>query len=507
MNEKEASIITLREYQEELIHKVRHSIKRGHKRIVLQAWVGSGKTLIAAETMKLALEKLNKSLFLAPRRQLVYQASETFHNYGINNGVIMAGVQPFGQPLVQVGSIDTLTTRIKNRRMEAPHAKICVVDECHAAMSETRVALLENYEYVIGITSTPALSNGRGLGAFYTDLIEGPSMEWMVDNNFLVPMRYYGAAAPDLSNVKLNADGDYQEKALGEASDKPELVGAIFENNRRLASDRTSLIFAVNCDHARHIYEEFRRHNVPVCYIDANTPTDERDQMKRDVMSDKIRVCVNIGVMAFGTDWPRIDCIQVARCTKSIIAWIQMVGRGTRLFDKKNDCICIYHGTNFHELGRIDDPVEWSLSTTDTLNERREARLKEKKEPKDIVCPNPMCGHVFRSRRDCPRCGSEAIDKGKPIPFHQAELSEIIKSSRKDDTKTPAFKKQFYAEMLGYCRRHSKPDKYALAVFRGRYAEWPNKKNIAPQQPSQKTLDYIKSRIIAYAKSQEKNKR
>ena len=78
--------------------------------------------------------------------------------------------------------------------------------------------------------------------------VEGLSMADMVEQEYLVPMKYYGADAPDLALVKLNADGDYQEKGLAEATDKPELIGSIYTNYKRIAGDRTTLIFAVNAN-------------------------------------------------------------------------------------------------------------------------------------------------------------------------------------------------------------------------------------------------------------------
>ena len=292
----------LRPYQTKIITDTRKSIASGHKRIIIQAHVGAGKTHISGEIAKLAAQKMNRTLFIAPRRQLVYQAADKFRDLGSNVGIIMAGEQPFGMPFVQVASIDTLTTRIKNGRIKIPDAAIAICDEAHAVFSMERLNFLKQFPLVIGITATPALANGKGMGSFYTDIVEGPTMAEMVDSGYLVPMRYYGADAPDISAVKLDADGDYQTKGLAEASDKPELIGCVYSNYKRLAGDRTTLIFAVNCKHGRHIEEEFNRHGVAVEYIDAHTGTQERADIERRVASGKTKVIVNVFVMAFGVD-------------------------------------------------------------------------------------------------------------------------------------------------------------------------------------------------------------
>lgn len=454
----------LREYQNQIIQDSRQSYGKGNRRIILQMHVGAGKTVVAAEIARSSVSNLKKVLFLVPRRQLAYQAVQTFTNYGINTGLIMAGEKPFGMPLLQVGSFDTITSRVSSGAMQLPYADVVMVDEAHACFSQARLELLKKYPLVIGITATPALANGKGMGAFYTDIVEGLSMADMVEQEYLVPMKYYGADAPDLALVKLNADGDYQEKGLAEATDKPELIGSIYTNYKRIAGDRTTLIFAVNCKHAQHIHDEFMRHGVTSEYIDGSTPTEEREAIKARVMSGKSKVIVNIGVMAFGTDWPIISCVIIARVTRNISSWIQMIGRGSRLYPDKQDCLVIYHGDNFDDLGRIDDPIEWTLDDKSTIRERKEAAKKAAKEPKDIKC---KCGYVFRASRVCPSCGLAMIQKGEAIPFHQADLKELIAPKKP----APAVKADWYAQFLYISRSKGYKDGWAANKFMEKFSE------------------------------------
>ena len=485
----------LRDYQNQIIQDSRQSYGKGNRRIVLQMHVGAGKTVVAAEIARSAIsntKKVQKVLFLVPRRQLAYQAVQTFTNYGINTGLIMAGEKPFGMPLLQVGSFDTITSRVSSGAMQLPYADVVMVDEAHACFSQARLELLKKYPLVIGITATPALANGKGMGAFYTDIVEGLSMADMVDQEYLVPMKYYGADAPDLALVKLNADGDYQEKGLAEATDKPELIGSIYTNYKRIAGDRTTLIFAVNCKHAQHIHDEFMRHGVTAEYIDGSTPTEEREAIKARVMSGKSKVIVNIGVMAFGTDWPIISCVIIARVTRNISSWIQMIGRGSRLYPDKQDCLVIYHGDNFDDLGRIDDPIEWTLDDKSTIRERKEAAKKAAKEPKDIKC---KCGYVFRASRVCPSCGLAMIQKGEAIPFHEAELKELKKPA-------PAVKADWYAQFLYISRSKGYKDGWAANKFMEKFSEWPHKKNgVMPIPPTPEVLGFMQHLNIKNARA------
>ena len=483
----------LRDYQNQIIQDSRQSYGKGNRRIILQMHVGAGKTVVAAEIARSSVSNLKKVLFLVPRRQLAYQAVQTFTSYGINTGLIMAGERPFGMPLLQVGSFDTITSRVSSGAMQLPAADVVMVDEAHACFSQARLELLKHYPLVIGITATPALANGKGMGAFYTDIVEGLSMYDMVEQGYLVPMKYYGADAPDLALVKLNADGDYQEKGLAEATDKPELIGSIYANYKRIAGDRTTLIFAVNCKHAQHIHDEFKKHGVAAEYIDGATPTEDREAIKSRVMAGKTKVIVNIGVMAFGTDWPIISCVIIARVTRNISSWIQMIGRGSRLHPGKEDCLVIYHGDNFDDLGRIDDAIEWTLDDKSTIRERKEAAKQAAKEPKDIKC---KCGYVFRSSRTCPSCGVAMIQKGEAIPFHQADLKELVKAEKF----TSDYKERFYQELLGYCRRHSKNDGYAFHLYIEKFKVQPAWRKIAAD-PTPEVIGFVQHRQIARSRA------
>jgi superfamily II DNA or RNA helicase len=485
----------LREYQTKLISDIRQAISDGHRRIIVQLFVGGGKTVIASEIIRGAKEKLNRSLFLAPRRQLVYQTVETLNRFDINAGLIMAGENPFTLPLAQVGSFDTITSRVRSGRMQIPSASLVLADECHATFSCSRLELLAHYPIVLGLTSTPTLANGKGMGAFYTKIVQGPTMKQLVEWGFLVPMRYFGADAPDLEKCKIDKDGDYQEKALADATDKPELIGAIYDNYKRIVGDRTTLIFAVNCKHARHIHDEFKSHGVNVEYIDGSTPTEERDEIRKRVESGQTKVIVNIGVMAFGTDWPIISCIIIARVTRNIAAWIQMIGRGSRLHPGKLDTIVIYHGNNFDELGPIDDDIEWSLDDKTTVRERKEKALKDAKEPKEITC---KCGRIFRGSRICPSCGLQVIPKGEAIPYHEADLKELVAVKKP----APAEKADWYAQILHISRSKGYQDGWAANKFRDKFGEWPNKKKgVIPIPPTQDVLNFMQHLNIKRAKA------
>jgi superfamily II DNA or RNA helicase len=170
-----------------------------------------------------------------------------------------------------------------------------------------------------------------------------------------------------------------------------------------------------------------------------------------------------------------------------------MIGRGSRLYPDKKDCLVIYHGDNFDDLGRIDDPIEWTLDDKSTIRERKEAAKKAAKEPKDIKC---KCGYVFRASRVCPSCGLAMIQKGEAIPFHQADLKELVKAEKFSSE----YKEKFYQELLGYCRRNSKNDGYAFHLYIEKFKVQPAWRKIAAD-PTPEVIGFVQHRQIARSRA------
>jgi superfamily II DNA or RNA helicase len=145
---------------------------------------GAGKTRIAGELIKVATEGGNPVLFLAPRRELVTQASLQLMQLGIGHGVILAGADAGGglYETVQVASIDTLLSRVVRRnKLTIIDPALIIIDEAHLSITVTRKALLDRWSQAIriGLTATPTRKDGRALGLLYDRLIEPVSVaDW-----------------------------------------------------------------------------------------------------------------------------------------------------------------------------------------------------------------------------------------------------------------------------------------------------------------------------------------
>lgn len=496
----------LRDYQLTLRDRLVASIRNGHRSPVCVLPTGGGKTLIAAALIQGAHEKGNSSVFFAPRRELVYQTSERLRSIEHEHGIIMAGEDQSLYPSTQVACIPTLHARaIQRDKISLPPARLALVDEAHIGIGGRAQELIKRYvdsgAIVVGLTATPARTDGRGLGEIYDDLVLGPSVQELIDGNHLVQPRYFSGTAPDLSDVPVTA-GDYNQKRLGERTDKAELIGDVVENWFRLASDRQTFVFCVNVSHSRHLRERFRAHGVEAEHVDGTTPLDERKEIMRRLRTGEIRVLCNCEVMTYGVDFPPVSCIVMARPTKSITRYMQMGGRGLRTHPGKEDCMVLDHAGVIEEMGFLEDPVPWTLDSKKKVQDLK--KDPQYKEPKEIACPK--CDEVFRPAKTCPGCGHEMGARfTEAIEAHEAELEEIDKTTRAKKKRDWSVeeKGQFFGELKWYVRERGNKPGRAVHLYKAKLGVLPFTPGVyeAPERPpSQATLAWITSQNIRHAK-------
>src|SRR5690625_4232866 len=151
--------MTMRGYQAQAVSDVRDAM-RHHRRVLLQLPTGAGKTHCAADIVQRAHAMNRKVLMVAPRRELVFQAADKLESCGMHPDIIMAGEPRNLYGDVQVASFDTLAAR--RNRGPLPDADLLIVDEAHTAITDARMDIMAQYPRVIGLTATPARSDGRG---------------------------------------------------------------------------------------------------------------------------------------------------------------------------------------------------------------------------------------------------------------------------------------------------------------------------------------------------------
>jgi superfamily II DNA or RNA helicase len=496
-------VLTLRPYQQYALDCLRASLGNGSRSPILVCPTGSGKTAIATEIVRGAVGKGKRVVFVANRKQLVMQASAAFQRSGIRHGIVMAGHDMHLLEGVQVASEQTLKSRLGKGRL-MPSADLLIVDEAHMSVAAGVKELVESFGDIprIGLTAPPCRGDGRGLGELYDDLVLGPSVSELMEQGYLSKARYFAPSKPDLEGVKI-VRGDYDETQLAERMNATIIAGDVVTNWLRLAADRKTIVFAVNVAHSMALCEQFKAAGVAAEHLDGGHDDDAREGVLRRFRSGDTRVLCNCMLFTYGFDEPSASCVILARPTKLISMYLQTVGRALRTFDGKSDCLVMDHAGIVDELGFVDDPIEWSLDA-----KQKAARMATASgtamatERAQMTCHK--CKHVFRSARYCPGCGAEVVRHRKSeIEHSEADLLEMDREKNRKEWPIEQ-RERFYRELLGYADQKGKNRGMAYHKYYekfGRYPIWGKDHQSLP--PSLETMNWIKSRNIAFAKSRK----
>jgi superfamily II DNA or RNA helicase len=167
----------LRSYQEHAIAGVEAAFAAGFRAPLIPLPTGGGKTVVAGEIIKREAERGTRVLFLAPRRELVHQASRKLADVGLNHGIILAGDSRHNiYSRIQVGSVDTV--RARSAKLTTLDPDLIVIDECHLYVTDVRKKLLDRWPNArrLGLSATPCRKDGRGLNVLFDKLIDVASV-------------------------------------------------------------------------------------------------------------------------------------------------------------------------------------------------------------------------------------------------------------------------------------------------------------------------------------------
>jgi superfamily II DNA or RNA helicase len=498
--------LKLRPYQETAVEDLRVVGRTGRRHLILHMPTGGGKTVVAAEVIRSALQNKDKKvLFVAPRRELVYQCVDKLEAMGVEAGIIMAKEMPDISKSVQVATLPTLHARaVRGNKIALPKADLVVWDECHLSIAPTYMHILDVYKasgaFQLGLTATPARGDGRGLGERWDEIVTGSTVAELVKGGSLVPQRYFAPTKPDLAGVKISM-GDYQENQLQDAMDKPKLVGDVVSNWIRLGEDRQTVVFASGVRHSIHLRDRFREEGISAEHLDGKTPLDERADILRRVNAGEIKVLCNCFVLTFGWDCPPVSCAVVARPSKSLVLYLQMCGRVLRPYPGTEDALIIDHAGIVAEHGFIDEDFPWSLDGKERLKDRIAANPK--RENKAITCPS--CSFIFRPAAECPRCGWKPAEKrGDAVDFLDGDLFEIDKKKRQKKTQfTKEEKQSWLSQLIGHAITRGYKPGWASHKYREKFGVWPRGLDDVSRPCSPEVRAWVKSRQIAYAKRRQ----
>ena len=347
---------TLRPYQQDIIDKVRAHVQKGHRKVLVFAATGAGKTIMSYDIIRNALARGNRVLFTAHRITLAEQSASKFSD--LDPGYIQGQSKDSSKPL----TVATLQTLID---VEIPPVDIVIIDEVHYGYESSMIqSLFKKFPdaVFIGLSATPVDDRGFLLEGFDAIVDDYQTVDLM-NIGALVPFTVYSEPCTDISGVRVKGN-DYDEKELEKVINVYDSNASIVDSYMKHGDGRKFICFAVNKKHCKDLQEMFMDSCINTEVISADTSKKERDRILSDFAKGIVQGLISIEILTAGFDDPTVSCVIMATATKSWKKYVQCAGRGIRLMGNsieesikngKKDCILIDCASNVAEHGMPDD--------------------------------------------------------------------------------------------------------------------------------------------------------
>jgi superfamily II DNA or RNA helicase len=325
-------IHALRPYQEAAIDAIRARFVAGDRSTLLVLPTGTGKTVIFAEVARRTVDRGGRVLVLAHRSELLEQAHRKLTAIGVDAAIEQADRRA-GDAAVVVASVQTLRGA-RLAAMPADSFRLVVVDEAHHATAPGYRAILDRFggARVLGVTATPDRLDGAALCNIFNSAAYRYEMRDAIRDGWLTRI--------EARRVRLDVDldavhtrsGDLDLGELEQIYGADAAVRAVVDPLQDLAGDLRTIVFAVSVAHGDALVAAINaREPGAARALSGATPAEERRRAVDDFAAGRLRTLVNCQVLTEGFDAPGIECVAIARPTKSRGLYAQMIGRGTRL--------------------------------------------------------------------------------------------------------------------------------------------------------------------------------
>jgi DNA repair protein RadD len=396
-----------RDYQQQAIDSVFDYLHRRKGNPLVCAPTGSGKSVVLSGVIKEAFASFPdvRIMMLTHVKELIQQNHAAFcrlapdlaHRTGILSAglgrrehgaqFLFAGVQSTHKKAQQVGRVD-----------------LVIVDECHM-IPHTGTGMYRSLLSglwainpdirVIGLTATPYRLNGgmlcQGKGKLFDSICYDIDVLMLIKRGYLSPLiSQNGATEYDTSGIK-ERGGDFVQSDLAHAIEADDAKTALAcEEIVNLGNEqgrRSWLVFCSSVKHAEQVQGNLAALGVHSEVITGDTDKGKRARVIDSFRSASLRCIVNVNVLTTGFDAPATDLVALLRPTKSPGLYVQMLGRGMRIAEGKENALVLDFGGNIDRHGPIND-------------------VKMPKQP----------GRGGQSVvKDCPRCHYEGIPAGKRV--------------------------------------------------------------------------------------------
>ncbi|GHU37942.1 DEAD/DEAH box helicase [Bacilli bacterium] len=403
-------------HQTNLLERVDKEFENGHQSIMVVSPAGSGKTVMMAKFIKhFAINGL-RVLFIVHRQELLDQAEESLIEEEVD--------------LKFVGLMSVIKAKNRLSKLETPD--IIVTDEAHHSKAKSYLEIYDYFSQVkkIGFTATPTRLSGEPFDDIYDVMVEGESVSWLIENQYLAPFHYYSVKLLDNKKLKKQS-GEYTNSSISEAFDNKTIFGDVVKTFKEKAINEQAILYAHNVEYSKAFAKAFTEAGINAIHVASSTPKVQRENIMNGFKDKEFQILCNVDLISEGFNVPDCTTVILLRPTQSLTVFIQQSMRGMR-YQPNKESIIIDHVANYLTHQLPDTERLWTLESVDF----EEAELEE--------CPN--CGAVIKEwlyqevdgvrKQICPECGKvvsvtevkteeEEISEIEIVPSDDANLEEI----------------------------------------------------------------------------------
>ncbi len=428
----------LRRWQQEIIDGF-PDIQKAHRRFIIKAPTGAGKTVLASEIIR-QFYAGEKVIVLCHRLVLLEQLERALAR---EHKVCKLNLNHSEKAFADYDVLLSTSTRARDILDDAvEQAKLIIIDEAHRVSPNGTgyKRILECFtekgrddSHLLGLTASPerrTADQRDQLSLAFDAIIDGADMEKLFEEGILVRPRYRPHFIHDLELASIDiSSGDFPVTKLAPAIIKSSMIShacsIYLEEREKVTRQPISAWFCPDVTVAETTVEAIEELGISVNLITASTPIKERMQMLADHANGEVEAVVSVGVLAEGWDNPHCNIIVHMRPTLSKVLWGQSVGRGLRAAEGKDSCVVIDVSSNWSTFGPVEH-LQWSLWSHRGTYLRYKNRFQWiAQQPVDeqqsyFLCDNKLesglrCSHIYLkdkfSDSGCPVCGSySAID-------------------------------------------------------------------------------------------------
>ena len=427
----------LRNWQQKIIDNY-PSIISQHRRFILKAPTGAGKTVLASEIVD-RFYKGKKIIVLCHRLVLLEQLEQAL---GEKHKVRKLTVSDTGSAFEDYDILLSTNMRAKDVLADAVlKADLIIVDEAHRVSPNGSgyKRIIDDFNQhgkaaarFMGLTASPERRTGDQLDQLnlaFEAIIDCANIEDLIDEGVLVQPVYrpHFVHDLDLGNIDISS-GDYPVAKLAPAIIKSSMIDYALwsyqEERLKLSRKPISAWFCADISVAEATLASIRQLGIKADIVTAGTPIVERMKLLAHHGRGDIEAMVSVGVLAEGWDNPHCNIIVHLRPTLSKVLWGQSVGRGLRSAPGKEKCVVIDVSSNWSTFGPVEK-LEWSLWShrrsymrfMNRFNWIGQQHAGEESSAVYLLCKNELpnnlrCSHIYmKDAHDddtCPACGSYA---------------------------------------------------------------------------------------------------